>query len=150
VPSQTFSHTATTNAPADQVWAALDKPETWEGIGGVDRVYEPRIDERGRLIGFTFDTFAAGRRYVGKASPHERVEGERIAWRIENSEVRGLTTVDLAPGEHQTGITVTLEVEGIGMLSSMFFGVIATAIGSGLGASVEEFAKGLGGTGNLR
>lgn len=149
MPSQTFSHTATADAPSDQVWAALNEPRTWEQIGGVDRVYDPTIDDQGRLIGFTFDTVAVGKRYAGKATPHQRMEGERISWRIENSEIRGVTTVDLTAEEDRTGITVTLEVEGVGLLSSMFFGVIATAIGNGLGASVEEFAASLGGSTNL-
>ena len=145
MPSQTFSHSATAKAPAHKVWVALNQPRTWEGIGGVDRVYDPKIDDQGRLTGFSFDTVAAGKKYVGKAAPHERVEGQRIAWRIENSEVRGLTTVDLAPDGDQTRITVTLEVEGVGVLSTMLFPMIATAIGSGLPASVEEFARGFGG-----
>jgi len=49
----------------------------------------------------------------------------------------------LAPAEGGTAITVTLEVRSAGLLSSMFFPVIATAIGNGLPKSVEEFAVGL-------
>jgi carbon monoxide dehydrogenase subunit G len=143
VPSQTFTHQARTNASVDEVWEALDQPRTWEAIGGVDRIVDPRIDEKGRLMGFSFETIAAGRRYVGEATPHERVEGETMAWAIRNQEIRGVTRVDLESGEGGTAITVTLQVESAGLLASMFFPVIATAIGHGLPRSVDTFAASL-------
>ena len=143
MPFQTFTHQAMTEAGLGEVWAALDRPETWEGIGGVDRVFDAEVDSQGRLRGFSFDTVAAGKKYVGTATPHERIEGEKMAWQVQNSEVLGVTTVSLAPAGGGTAITVTLEVRSAGLLSSMFFPVIATAIGNGLPKSVEEFAVGL-------
>ena len=143
MPSQTFIHEASTDAPIEAVWAKLDQPDTWESIGGVDRVFDPKIDDQGRLIGFSFDTVAAGRKYVGKATPSERVEGKLMAWNVHNSEVRGVTTVILDPTATGTVVTVVLEVESVGLLSSMIFPIIARAIGSGLPRSVEEFAAGL-------
>jgi carbon monoxide dehydrogenase subunit G len=144
VPSQTFTHRSTANVPLEVVWAALERPETWEAIGGADRVFDPRIDEAGRLQGFSFDTMAAGKRYVGSATPRERIDGRRLGWNIQNSEIRGTTTVDVAPSANgDTAITVTLEVESAGFLSSMFFPVIAGAIGSGLPRAVDEFAAAL-------
>ena len=145
MPSQTFTHQATTEVGIGDVWAALDRPETWEGIGGVDRVFDAEIDSQGRLQGFSFDTIAAGKKYIGKATPHGRIEEEKMAWHVQNSEVLGVTTVSLAPAGEGTAITVTLEVRSAGLLSSMFFPVIAGAIGNGLPKSVEDFAAGLGG-----
>lgn len=142
MPSQTFTHRSSTSAPVGEVWSALDRPETWEGIGGVDRVFDPEIDAQGRLRGFSFETVAGGKRYVGVATPHRRVEGEIMSWQIVNSEVRGVTSVELAGDGQRTAITVTLEVRSAGFLSSMFFPVIVKAIGSGLPRSVEEFAAG--------
>jgi hypothetical protein len=145
VPSQTFSHSTEAAVPVHVVWAALERPETWEAIGGVDRVFDPRIDETGRLRGFSFDTVAAGKRYVGTATPRERIDGQRLSWHIENSEIRGSTTVDLASTDNgDTMLTVTLDVESAGFLSSMFFPIIAGAIGNGLPRAVDEFAAGLG------
>lgn len=140
VPSQVFTHQSTTDAHVDTVWARLDQPETWESIGGVNRVYDPKIDEEGRLVGFSFDTNAAGRKYIGTARPHERVEGNRMAWNVQNSEVTGVASVTLDPSDTGTVITVTLHVESVGLLSSMLFPLIATAIGSGLASSVDSFA----------
>lgn len=129
----------------DEVWAALDQPETWEAIGGVDRIVDPKFDDAGRLVGFSFETVAAGRRYLGVATPRSRIEGETMAWDIQNSEVRGRTSVDIDGKGEQTLISVTVQVESVGVLSSMFFPVIATAIGRGLPRSVEAFAADLAG-----
>ena len=145
MPSQTFTHEATADAPVDEVWATLDRPETWESIGGVDRVFDPKIDDRGRLVGFSFDTLAGGRRYVGTAIPNERVELSRMAWNIQNSEMKGVTSVTLAPTASGTVITVTLDVESVGVLSSVLFPMIAGAIGSGLPRAVDRFAAGFEG-----
>ena len=145
MPSQTFTASAIAAAPADRVWATLDRPETWASIGGVDRVFDPKIDEHGRLRGFSFDTVAAGKRYVGTASPAARDEGREMAWHIANSEVKGVTTVTLAPQGSTTTITVRLDVESAGLLSAMFFPVIAGAIGNGLPNAVEDFADGFSG-----
>lgn len=144
MPSATFSHTATSPASAETVWAALDTPAAWEGIPGVDRVFDPVIDEAGRLRGFSFETRAGGRRYLGRATPHVRVEGEAMGWHVESPEVRGVIRVDLSPLDSGTSVTVGLEVESAGMISGMFFPMIARAIGDGLPDAVGRFAAGLG------
>lgn len=107
-------------------------------------MFDPRIDEQGRLQGFSFDSVAAGKRYVGQATPAAREEGRLIAWNVVNSEIRGVTTVTLAPTGPETTITVHLDVESIGFLSGMFFGIIAGVIGNGLPDAVAEFAAGFG------
>ena len=140
MPTETFSHTAITRAARSEVWKALDKPETWEGIGGVDRVIAPVIDQDGRLRGFSFETVVAGKIYLGKATPNAREESRLMAWNIENSEVRGLTAVRLTNQGDGTLIQVTLDVESAGILSTMFFPVIARTIGKGLPRAIEKFA----------
>lgn len=106
-------------------------------------MFDPVIDEEGRLQGFSFDSVAAGKKYVGRATPNRRDEGRLMSWNIENSEVRGVTTVEIGPHQTGTKIMVTLDVESRGLLSGMFFPVIAAAIGHGMPAAVEEFAAGL-------
>lgn len=144
MPSATFTHTATAHAPAESVWTALDTPDVWEGIPGVERVIDPVIDEGARLRGFSFETTAGGRRYLGRATPHVRVEGEAMGWQIESPEVRGVVRVDLSPLDSGTSVKVSLEVESAGMISAMIFPMIARAIGDGLPDAVERFAAGLG------
>jgi len=147
VPRQSFTHSARSAADPERVWRALNLPATWEAIAGVDRVREPITDEDGSLRGFTFDTVVAGKSYVGTARPHERDEGRRISWEISNQEIRGVTRVDLTPDGPGTRITVTVDVESAGLMSRMFFPVVAATIGKGLPASVEEFAAALDGPG---
>lgn len=144
MPQESFTHTAIARVPVERVWSSLDEPSTWEEIGGVDRVIDPVIDSDGRLQGFSFEVKAAGKKYVGFATPHERTEGELMSWRVDTTEVRGVTRVALEPVDDATEVTVTLEVESKGLLSSMFFPVIASAIGSGLPRSVDEFAQQFG------
>jgi hypothetical protein len=47
--------------------------------------------------------------------------------------------VGLIPDGTGTRVDVHLEVEGVGILGSLFFPVIASAIGSGFAETVEEF-----------
>lgn len=142
MPTDSFVHTASTSASRLDVWNALQNPQTWEGIGGVDRVSNPILDADHQLRGFQFDTVVGGRAYVGTASPHSRLEGSLMAWDVENSEVRGVTRIELADNGTGTEITVALDVESKGFLSSMFFGAISKTIGSGLPRTVEDFARG--------
>ena len=143
MPRQSFTHAATSAADPESVWQALNLPTTWEAIAGVDRVREPVVAVDGSLRGFTFDTIVAGKSYVGTARPRERVEGRTMSWDIANQEVRGVTRVDLESSGSGTLITVTVDVESAGLMSRMFFPVIAATIGKGLPASVEEFAAAL-------
>ena len=116
--------------------------ETWEQIGGVDRVTEAIIDDDGHLRGFMFESKAGGMAYKGQATPNDREEMTTMGWSIETSELRGITRVDLEDIETGTQITVSLDVESVGMLASLFFPVIAAAIGNSLPGAVEEFAAG--------
>ena len=134
----------TVEASRELVWAALDKPETWEAIGGVDRVHDAVIDAEGRLEGFSFEASAAGQTYPGLATPRAREEGRVMAWEIDTSEVEGVTRVELADESGGTRLTVTVEVESRSILSGVFFPIIASAIGKGLPASVEAFAAAFG------
>lgn len=141
MPTRSFTHSARADADVEEVWERLDLPETWENIGVVDRVFDPAFDGS-RLVGFSFETVAAGKKYVGLATPEARDEGQVMGWRIRNSEVTGTLQVRLAPAGSHTDITVDIEVESVGLLSTMFFPVVAGAVGSGLPRAVDAFAAG--------
>ena len=146
MPSQSFQHSCVAAAPVARVWAALDDPKSWEAISGVDRVMNHRVDEKGHLQGFLFESVAAGKKYEGRATPAGREPQKMMAWDIETSEMRGRVMVSLAPLEGQTRVHVTLRAESIGMLSAVFFPIIASAIGEGFPDAVEEFARTLAGS----
>lgn len=141
MPSDSFTYTAHTTGDRPDIWNALQLPETWEGIAGVDRVYNPVIDAEDRLRGFDFDTRVAGKAYAGRAVPHARDEGSLIAWNIENSEVRGMIEVVLSDVDNGTEVSVSLDVSSKGLLSTMFFGAVSKTIGGGLPRTVEEMAR---------
>lgn len=149
MPKQSFSHTATAAASVGQVWAALDEPATWESIGGVDRVFNPTVDELGRLQGFSFETVVGGTTYIGEAKPSGRVEGRSMTWAIANKEIRGTIAVQLGEAGPNTELTVTIDLESAGFMSAMFFPVIAGAVGRGLPDAVDDFASGFGSSGDV-
>jgi carbon monoxide dehydrogenase subunit G len=143
MPGQTFQHAAVTSASVSDVWRSLDEPKTWEAIPGVDRVFDPVVDADGRLRGFTFESDVGGRKYLGEATPARREEGRLMAWDIDSSEIKGKVAIEIGPDDDGTNVQVRLDVEGAGMLGSLFFPVIASAIGGGFSATVEEFVAGL-------
>ena len=129
-------------APITQVWATFDNPTTWESIGGINEVYDARFSSTGQLEGFSFDTEVVGKKYVGTATPAQRVEGSVMGWHVRNSEIKGQLRVQLTDESPGTRIEVTLDVESVGFMSGMFFPVIANTIGSGLPSTVDAFAQG--------
>jgi hypothetical protein len=138
-----FEHSSITTKDVDSVWAELDKPVTWEGVPGVNRVVDPKVDHQGRLQGFAFETMIGGTAYRGKASPAGREEGRMMAWAIDSSEVEGKITVQLEPNGEGTRVDVALEAEGAGMLGSLLFPVISAAIGNGFAGTVDSFVADL-------
>jgi carbon monoxide dehydrogenase subunit G len=143
MPGKTFQHAAVTSASVSDVWKSLDEPATWEAIPGVDRVIDPVVDADGRLRGFSFESDVGGRKYLGEATPNRREEGRLMAWDIDSSEIKGKVAIEIRQEGEGTNVQVRLDVEGTGMLGSLFFPVIASAIGSGFTATVEEFVAGL-------
>ncbi len=146
MPSETFTHSTLAAVPREKAWAALDRPQIWESVAGVDRVFDPQYDLDNRLVGFSFETLMGGAPYRGEATPRERVEGKLMAWNILSAHLRGYARVELADeGDEATRVTVTVHAESIGFLASMMFSSIATTIRSGMERTVESFARSLAG-----
>jgi carbon monoxide dehydrogenase subunit G len=143
VPGQTFTANAPTTASPANVWARLQVPATWEGISGVDSVFEPRHDESGQLAGFKFHSTAAGRQYAGVARPGPREHEVSLTWDIATSEIKGWVRVDLQPLNAGTRVEVTMHVESISMMASFGFPFIASAIANGFQQTVDNFAAGM-------
>jgi hypothetical protein len=142
VPEQSFQHAATTSTSIAEVWSALDEPYTWEAVPGVDRVVDPIVDPSGRLRSFSFETVVGGKTYLGQAAPAGREDEKLMAWDIKTTEIRGRVTVGLSPVDDGTRVFVDLRVEGTGVLGSLFFPIIAGAIGNGFVEAVERFVSG--------
>jgi carbon monoxide dehydrogenase subunit G len=144
VPGQTFTANASTTASVPTVWERLQVPATWEGISGVDSVFEPRHDKSGQLAGFKFLSTAAGRQYVGVARPGPRVHESSLTWDIATSEIKGWVRVDLQPLEAGTRVEVTMHVESVSMMASFGFPFIASAIANSFQQTVDHFARSMG------
>jgi carbon monoxide dehydrogenase subunit G len=143
VPGQTFTANASTTASVGAVWDRLQVPATWEGISGVDSVFEPRHDESGQLVGFKFHSTAVGRQYEGTATPGPREHQSSLTWDIATSEIKGYVRVDLQPLDNGTRIEVAMHVESVSVVASFGFRLIAAAIANGFQETTDHFAAGL-------
>lgn len=141
MPGETFTASASTSASVDDVWDQLQVPATWEGISGVDSVFEPRHDESGQLVGFKFMSTAAGRQFIGTATPGLRERGSSLTWDIATSEIVGWVRVGLQPLGDGTAIEVTMHVEAVSMMASFGFRFIAAAIKNGFQETADRFAE---------
>lgn len=145
---QKFQASAITDAPIDVVWKRFDDPQTWEGIAGVDRVFDELRDPQGRLAGFKFNSTAARKNYVGTAVPGPRRHGHELTWDIKTTEIRGRITVATEEAGGGTQIAVTLEVQPVSMMASIGFPLIAGTISKGFQQTVDDFASSLASPGS--
>ncbi|MEX1037515.1 MAG: SRPBCC family protein [Acidimicrobiia bacterium] len=141
MPGQTFTASASTTASIVEVWDRLQVPETWEGISGVDSVFEPRHDDSGQLVGFKFHSTAVGRQYEGTATPGAREHQSSLTWDIATSEIKGWVRVDLEALDDGTRIDVTMHVEALSIMASFGFRFIAAAIANGFQETADHFAQ---------
>lgn len=141
MPERSFTHTVKAMAGIETAWRALQDEKTWGAVGGVDRVWDAVHNTAGELRGYQF-TATAGRQYEGNAEVVESVRSERMAVAITTSEVEGQIAVALRPTDQgHTEVAVTLDLRSKGWLSTALFPVVAAAVGSGLPANVESFAR---------
>jgi carbon monoxide dehydrogenase subunit G len=139
MPSGTFSHHVVVAAAPDDVWSRLQEADTWSGIGPIDRVWEATHDGEGVISGYRWSATAAGREWKGTARTTSAVPGEHLTLGLKSSEMRGSLTTEIAPNGNGSHLTVTMKVETVGMLSSLFWGVVRSAMEQGLPRQVEDF-----------
>ncbi|HSG79232.1 MAG TPA: SRPBCC family protein [Acidimicrobiia bacterium] len=139
MPSGTFSHAVVVRARPADVWTRLQDAETWSGIGPIDDVWDATHGDDGVISGYRWSATAAGRSWKGTARTTEAVPEERLTLTLTSSEVRGTLTTKVSPTGEGSHLTVTLKVETVGMLSTLFWGVVRTAMEHGLPKQVEDF-----------
>ena len=140
MPSATYSHRAPVNASPDVVWDRLQEAEAWAEIGPIDDVWDAIHDAGGALQSFHWSTRAAGRSFNGTATTVLAVPGERMVVDLDTSEVVGAVDVTIA----DSAIEVTMSLRSVGLLATMFFGVVSDAVGGGLADHVDAFAAHFG------
>jgi len=145
MPSATFTHTAHTPTQADEVWDRLQVVDTWSKIGPIDQVWDP-VHHSGRLHSYRWSTTVGPTSYRGTARVVEADKPRLMRLQLDAGEMTGDLTTELHHnGDGTTRITVTLAVISRGMLSTLFFPVVAEAIGRGLPRQVDDFAAAFGG-----
>jgi hypothetical protein len=141
MPADTFSHRATSGSSPDEVLAALERADTWRGIGPIDEVWDERHD--GETLGsFSWQARAAGRSWEGTAKRLDAPD-DSVRFALDSPEVTGVITVHAVPLDTGAEIFVELQARSKGMLAGMFWGVISDVLRRGLPDQVEAFASGL-------
>ncbi len=143
MPRQTFMHRVLTAADPKEVWIGLQRPETWERIGGVSKVEQPTFDDSGAIMGYRFTVNLGGNLHVGTAKRSAFTPGRRVSMTIDTDQLGGEIDVELEPSGQQTAVTVAMTVQSKGFMTAMLFPVITGAIASGFNAEVERFASAL-------
>ncbi len=139
MPSESFEHRVAINADRQLAWDHLQEASTWEVLAGIDQVSDVRHNDKGQLEGFEFVAIAGGKRYPGHATVIERSNPERMVLRIESSEIDG-SIITTLQGTSPLELIVHLDLRSKGLLSTMFFPVVAASVGNGFPRQVNEFA----------
>jgi hypothetical protein len=142
VPSETFAYTALANVAPQQVWEALQRVETWAGLGGGGNVFDPTLDEHG-LAGYRFTAEVGGRPYQGRARRLSVRTVEAMTMEIETSDLKGILDIRVEPWDSGSRLIVELAAHSKGFRASLLFPIIAAAIGGGLPRNVDAFVDSL-------
>lgn len=140
MPSATFTHTVTVPLSTAEMWALLQDPRTWAAIGPLDEVREPTSDDSG-LAGFEWRATAAGRTWDGTARRDSVEAGTKMVLALESSEMGGWISAAVGSEGDGASLEVTLHARSVGMLASMFWGVVSGSLGRGLTTQVDALAK---------
>lgn len=143
MPRQSFVHKAVASASPEHVWKALQRPESWAQVGGVNKLDSPSFDELSDLIGYKFVAAVAGQDYSGTATRTAHVPGHRMVMEIDSEHLDGAIAIDLEPAGSGTSITVAMTVGSKGFTTAVMFPVISAAIASSFNQTVESFVASL-------
>ncbi len=147
MPKSRFTHRAVAAAPAHTVWQRLQDAATWAAIGPIEEVWDPQHDEDGRLRSYRWKTVIGPRSFLGSATVVQSEPDRMMRFRLDGSEVAGDLTAELAAEpDGSTSVTVTLAIESVGVLSTLFFTIVSDAVGRGLSAQVDAFVLSLNGS----
>jgi carbon monoxide dehydrogenase subunit G len=143
MPSATFTHTVSVDAPPSRAWAVLQDPTTWEKIGPVSGVSNPVYRQDGSLESFDWVADVGGKKYKGEAIAGDYVINERFTMTLDTSEIAGDVVATITPSNPSTDVTVEMTFRTKGMLSAMFFPAIKGALSNGFPQQVEDLASGI-------
>jgi hypothetical protein len=143
MPEASFQHRAVTPAQPGHVWVRLQDPDTWATVAGVDHTSDHAHDG-GLLVGFRFTTSIAGVTYRGTARVTETRHEEAMTLGIRSSELTGAIGVVLDSAPTGTALDVTMQMRPAGIMGTLVFPVVTSAVSNGFVESVEKLAFQLG------
>lgn len=138
----TYSHRARTTASPEAVWEALQDPDTWATVAGVDGTSN-RSNANGQLSAFDFSTSIGGMTYRGSARVAEAIPGRSMTLSIRSNELTGTVEVAFGDTDQGTELDVSMRISPNGLVGAMVFPVISSALRSGFPESVERLAASL-------
>ncbi len=140
MPSETFAHQVHIDASPAEVWARLQVPETWTGLGPVQKVWDPEWRDDGVLAAYKFAAAAGPQHFQGQATTREADAPQRLVIGIEAKSFGGELRAALRPNATGTLADIELEIGTSDFLMSLVFGVVAGTIRREFPSQVEGLA----------
>lgn len=142
MPETAFRHQAIVPAPPAAVWARLQDPDTWATVAAVDATSAHR-HEGDRLEGFRFTTSIGRARYEGEARVTQARKEEAMTLSIRSTELTGDIRISLRRDDPGTELDVEMWMRPAGILGTMVFPMVTSAVSNGFEESVERLAAAL-------
>ena len=140
MPKAQFDHRVSIAAPPPAVWHQMQQPDTWAGLGPIERIWDPSWED-GILCSFHWHAQAGPRKVDGVATTRQVLPGELMVIDLQGGGFSGLLTTELSLGtDDHTDAHVVLALATDDMLLSLVFGIVADAIKKGLPEQVEQLA----------
>lgn len=114
----------------------------WAMVTGIDST-EAHRRQGDRLAGFAFTTTIGGIGYRGRVNVTDARPGETMALAVETKEVSGEITVGLMPDDNGTIVEVAMVMRPAGIVGSLIFPALRSAVSHGFADSVERLAAAL-------
>lgn len=138
--ADTFTHSAQLHVARPTAWTSLQDPATWAGIAGVDEIRDARFTDDGTLAGYAFTVQAGPHTVRGSATTVLVAPNSTMRIDIASAEMTGWIQATLAGEDHAPVVTVDLSMRPKGLLATMFYPLIAQAVGREFPAHVQGFA----------
>jgi hypothetical protein len=139
MPSETFCHSVHISTDPATVIAALERADTWKGLGPIEDVWDAKVEDN-RLIGFQWSAKAAGKTWKGTADRAGEPGAGPLQLDLDSSDLAATITVDIAADGSGSNMTVEMTARSKSFMARTFWGVISGALRTGLPGQVEAFA----------
>ncbi len=141
MPKAQFDHRVAIAAPPPAVWHQMQQPDTWAGLGPIERVWDPEWED-GTLCSYRWEAQVGPRAVEGVATTRQALPQELMVVDLRAGNFSGLLTTELSLGaDDETVVHVVLAIETADVMLSLVFPIISDAIRKGLPDQVESLAE---------